>query len=276
MPLLSITIGLDPVLLHLGPLAIRWYGLGYLLGIAIGARVAWPYARRAGLTDEQLWQLLSLGVPAGIVGGRLYYVVQNDLGAYLARPAEILAIWHGGMAFFGAIFAALLLVAALARWQGFPLWPTLDAAALFAVLGQAFGRIGNIVNGDVVGYPTMLPWGTAYAHPDSFAPALGVPYQPAAAYELIFNLLFFAALYRWRDRLAPGWLCLTYLAGYCVGQFAIFFLRDNVVIALGLKQAQWTALALLIPVGLAALWLRRHPVAASTASVPAARAGRRR
>jgi phosphatidylglycerol:prolipoprotein diacylglycerol transferase len=268
MPLLSITIGLDPVLLHLGPLDIRWYGLGYILGIWLGIKVALPYAKERGLSDEQIWRIVPWCIGAGLVGGRLFYVVQNDFGSFLRDPARIPAIWQGGMAFFGAIFAVAAVMLWFAWRERFPLWRFLDAGALVAVLGQACGRIGNIVNGDIVGYKTSLPWGTVYTNPHSLAPQLDVAYQPAAAYELIFNLVFFALLWSLRRRLRPGWLFVLYLAGYCVGQFALFFLRDNSVLWLGLKQAQLTAIIVLAGAGLVALWLRAHPAAEEATGTP--------
>jgi phosphatidylglycerol---prolipoprotein diacylglyceryl transferase len=261
----TITIGLDPVLLRLGPIDLRWYGLGYIAGIWAGLRVAEPYARQRGSTEEQIWRVLPWCIALGLVGGRLYYVVQNDFGGFLRDPARIPAIWQGGMAFYGAIFAVAGVLCWFAWRRGLPLWRFLDAASLFAVLGQALGRIGNIVNGDIVGYQTSLPWGTAYSNPHSLAPELGVPYQPAAAYELIFNLVFFAILWRLRRRLRPGWLFVLYLTGYNVGQFALFYLRANSVLWLGLKQAQWTALIVLAATGVVALWLRSHPAPAELA-----------
>lgn len=254
-----ITIGLDPVAFSLGSLAIHWYGLGYIAGIAAGTAVALPYGKRRGLTEDQLWSMLGWAIVAGLVGGRLYYVVQNDFGSFLRHPLDIIAIWQGGMAFFGAILAVAGLMLFFHWRRHYPLWAFLDVGALFAVLGQAFGRLGNIVNGDIVGYPTKLPWGTIYTNPNSLAPQLGVAYQPAAAYELVFNLCFFAVLYALRNRLRPGWLFVTYLAGYCAGQFGLFFLRANSVLWLGLKQAQWTAIVVLLADLLLAIWLARHP-----------------
>jgi phosphatidylglycerol:prolipoprotein diacylglycerol transferase len=260
MDLLSyITIGINPVAFQLGPLAVHWYGIGYIVGIAIAAWVAMPYGRSRGISEDQLWTTLSWGILVGLIGGRLYYVVQNNFGSFLRDPLLIPAVWEGGMAFYGAIFAVVALVIYFHLRRGYPLWQFLDAGALFAVLGQAFGRLGNIVNGDILGYPTHLPWGTVYTNPQSLAPQLGVPYQPAAAYELLFNLCFFAVLYIFRHKFRPGWLFVTYLAGYSIGQFGIFFLRANSVTALGLKQAQWTALAVLLADVVLAVWLARHP-----------------
>ena len=268
-----ITIGINPIAFQLGPLAVHWYGIGYIVGIAVAAWVAIPYGRRRGITEDQLWTMLSWGILAGLIGGRLYYVFQNDFGSFLRNPLLIPAVWEGGMAFYGAIFAVVGLMLYFHLRRGYPLWTFLDVGALFAVLGQAFGRLGNIVNGDILGYPTHLPWGTVYTNPQSLAPQLGVPYQPAAAYELLFNLCFFALLYAFRFKFRPGWLFVTYLAGYSIGQFGIFFLRSNSVLWLGLKQAQWTAVVVLLADIALAVWLARHPVQPAPADEQIERTG---
>jgi phosphatidylglycerol:prolipoprotein diacylglycerol transferase len=178
---------------------------------------------------------------------KLYYVAQQDLGPYLAQPWRILATWEGGMAFYGAIFGAVLALLIVARQRKISFWRLLDAGAFFAVVGQAFGRVGNIVNGDVVGYPTDLPWGFIYVHANSFVPEKGVAYQPAAVYELIFNILMFVFLWKVKDRLrAPGTLFATWLVTYSVGQILIFTQRMNDVVFMGLKQAQVTALVVIV------------------------------
>jgi phosphatidylglycerol:prolipoprotein diacylglycerol transferase len=116
----------------------------------------------------------------------------------------------------------------------------------FAVVGQFFGRIGNFINGDVIGYPTGLPWGVVYANPDSFAPRHDIPYQPAAAYEAIANILLFTLLWFLRHKLKPGVLFFVYILGYSVSQIIVFTWRDNEVLFWGLKQAQLTAIAVII------------------------------
>lgn len=242
---LAITIGIDPQAFGLGPISIRWYGLMYVVGIAIGVVIVQRVATRLGASVDDLWDLFPFAFVAGLVGGRLYYVVQNDLSDYLRDPLEILAVWHGGMAFFGAIIGVMLAIVLLAWVKGLKLWPTLDAVALFAAIGQPFGRIGNIINGDVLGYSTSLPWGTAYTHERSFAPELGVPYHPAAAYSILANLVLLAALALViRARVREGVVFATYLVGYSVTQFVVFFWRANTVTAFGLKQAQLTAIVI--------------------------------
>ncbi len=255
--LLSIAINIDPILLQLGPFAVRWYGLMYVVGILAGLFVALPYARQRGLDEEKVWTLFWPAAIAALVGARLYYVVQSDFGAYLAQPWRIFAFWEGGMAFYGAVVGAAAALAVGCQRQKISFWTLVDAAALFAVVGQGFGRIGNIVNGDIVGYPTDLPWGVVYLHPRSFVADHTVAYQPAAFYELLFNICFFAILWSLRFRFRrPGMLFATYLIIYSIGQFAIFFLRDNEVLFWGLKNAQLTALVVLAVAAPLWWWLR--------------------
>ncbi len=256
--LLSITVNVDPILLQLGPLALRWYGLMYVVGIAAGLYVALPYARQRGLDDEKFWSVFWWGLIAGLVGARLYYVVQSDLGAFVLEPWRIFAVWEGGMAFYGAMVGAGVAVAVACRRAGVPFWTLADAGAILGVVGQGFGRIGNIVNGDVIGYPTDLPWGFVYQHPRSFVPDHTVAYQPAAVYELLFNVVLFAILWRLRFRFRqPGLLFAVYVIAYSVGQFVLFFGRDNEVVFWGLKNAQLTAVVMIVA-GLALWWWRKR------------------
>jgi phosphatidylglycerol:prolipoprotein diacylglycerol transferase len=132
----------------------------------------------------------------------------------------------------------------------------LDIMALFAVVGQFFGRIGNIINGDVLGYPTGVPWGFVYANPNSFAPRHDIAYQPAAVYEALSNVILFGILWALRKKVKTGMLFFTYLIGYSVGQIILFFFRDNEVIFLGLKQAQLTAIGVIIVALGGFFWLR--------------------
>jgi phosphatidylglycerol:prolipoprotein diacylglycerol transferase len=198
----------------------------------------------------------------GLLGARLYFVIQQpNLGDYLRNPIQVIAVWNGGMAFFGAIIACVITCAVFAYRNHLSVWAALDAGALFATLPQAIGRLGNIVNGDILGPPSNLPWAVRYTNPHSFAPA-GIAYQPAAAYELLASLVIFVIiLLVLRLNPPPGTAVLTYLVAYPVSQLLLFYLRSTEpVVAFGLKQAQLTALAVLV-VGVPALLLlrRRYP-----------------
>ncbi len=254
MTLATIIIDVDPTAFHVGGIAVHWYGIMYVVAIAIAARVCLALADRFGADVDQLWAFFPWAIAAGFLGGRLFYVAQNRQGYYLTHPGQILAFWEGGMAFFGAIILVSL-TAVIFIWRNrIPALPVLDMCAIFAAVGQPFGRIGNIINGDIVGYKTDLPWGTAYTNPHSLAPALGVAYQPAAVYEILANILLLAVLWLvLRRRRVPGLAGCIYLIGYSVTQFVVFFWRANSITALGLKQAQLSSIVA-FAVGLVLLW----------------------
>ncbi len=269
-----IILNIDPVLLRIGALAVRWYGLMYVLAIAIGLMVILRWARRLGLHEDQVWGLFIWAAIAGLVGGRLYFVIQQPdlVQDYLLKPINIIAVWNGGMAFFGAIFLASLTLFILGPRYGIDRWLVIDGGALFGAVGQIFGRFGNIINGDILGYqagsvvtppqgvclnspciavvpdPHVLAWAVVYLNPHSFAPQ-GIPFQPAPVYEILLNLIALALLWPLRlllPHIKTGVFFSLYVMCYAISQFVVFFFRSTEPITpfLGihaLKQAQWTA-----------------------------------
>jgi phosphatidylglycerol---prolipoprotein diacylglyceryl transferase len=259
-----IIININPVLFSLGPLTIRWYGLMYAVGITVGLLVTWPFAKTRGFTKDQMEKIVFWSIPAGLVGARLYFVMQQPMETYLREPWRILAFWEGGMAFYGAIFAVVITLLVLARRWKLSIWNLLDLTPLFAVVGQFFGRIGNFINGDVIGYSTNLPWGVIYANPDSFAPRHDIAYQPAAVYEGIIDLILFALLWFLRNRVKPGILFFIYIFGYSLSQIVVFIWRDNEIVLFGLKQAQLTAAGVIIASAIIFVWFLKRQRADKT------------
>ena len=256
-----ITIPFDPVLFRLGSFGIHWYGVAYVVAFAVGMRISSGYARSRGFTEKQVSDLYWWNIAIGLLGARLYFVVQQpNLGEYFRNPIQIIAVWQGGMAFFGALMACLLTCVVYAYRQHLSIWVILDAGALFATLPQAIGRIGNIINGDILGGRSNLPWAVRYTNPHTFAPQLGVAYQPANAYELLGSLVLFAIVLLVLSRKPPvGVAGITYLVGYPVSQLLLFYLRSTEpVVAFGLKQAQVTAVVFLVVVVPLLVFLRRR------------------
>jgi phosphatidylglycerol:prolipoprotein diacylglycerol transferase len=261
-------IGVDPVAIHLGALSVHWYGVLYAVAFAVGFRYgALPHLLPRGVSRAECDRMLVWAIVAGLLGARLYYVVQQPLGDYLHNPVRIIAVWEGGMDFFGAIFAALGIVALRCWRRKQMVWLFFDAAVLFAVIGHPIGRIGNVINGDILGGPSSLPWATAYDNPHAVLQAgyhLGVAYQPAGAYEALGTIAIGVILFRLRRHgVRDGLLAIAYLTAYAVSQFFLFYVRESEpVVVLGLKQSQWTCLAMLV-VGLPLLLLvwRRAPLA---------------
>ncbi len=253
-----IKIGIDPVAFTIGTLKVHWYGIMIAIGLYAGIQVGLREAARRGLDPDRLMNVALIAAAFGVIGGRLYYVVQNSPGFYLAHPGQILAVWQGGMAFYGAIFAGGLALLLSAWIFKLPFWKLADVGALGLTLGQAIGRVGNIINGDIVGYPTNGHWGFVYTNPNTFGPR-NVAVQPASLYELLIALALFGFLWTIRKRVHPdGVLAMLYVALYSISQFFIFFLRDNIVVLGGLKQAQVTALIVLaVTLPIMAYLLRR-------------------
>jgi phosphatidylglycerol:prolipoprotein diacylglycerol transferase len=164
------------------------------------------------------------------------------------------------MAFYGAVFAGALTAFVLCRLKGVPFGFALDVATLFITSAQVIGRIGNIVNGDILGYVSDLPWATRYVNANNtFVPSHIAAYQPAAAYELLFGLMLFLVIWHLRYRFrVPGTLFALWLVLYSIGQFVLFFERANIVVLLGLKQAQLTAIVVVAVTVPAYLTWRRY------------------
>jgi phosphatidylglycerol---prolipoprotein diacylglyceryl transferase len=270
-----IYINIDPVILHIGPIALRWYGLMYVVAILIALEAIKRYTKRKGISEEIVYRVLWWCIAAGVLGGRLYFVIQQPdlVQHYLLNPIRIIATWEGGMAFYGAIFLVLPTLIWRARVERLNPLVLLDAGVLFGAVGQIFGRFGNLINGDIIGYPSKLPWSTVYQNPASWAclPGSGtcnIPVQPAAGYELLTNLVLLTImLLVARNTRRPGLLLIVYLFGYTITQFGIFFTRANDIVPFlglnwGLKQAQWTSLIVFIALIPLSIWIlsRSKPV----------------
>ena len=265
----------DPIspAIHLGPLSVRWYGVSYAIAFLVGSWLAVRHLAGRGVPRQVAERVTFWTIIAGLLGARLYFVAQNQPIWYLTHPQHLLAAWEGGMAFFGAVFAALV---ALMFWSWrlrLDFWDLLDAGVLFAAVGQPIGRIGNIMNGEILGPASSLPWAIRYTNPESMAPHLGVAYQPANAYEGLATLCILAVLLMLRRRgLASGLLGLTYLVLYPLSQLVVFYWRTDAetpVVLLGLKQAQLTALFVLIvvvPVFVLAWWRAHRPSSRASAA----------
>ena len=250
---------------QVGPLHLRFYGLAYAIAFVVGTWVATRHMARRGVSSELSGNIAFWTIVVGLIGARLYYVVQSNFWWYLTHPQHILAVWEGGMAFFGAIFAAVATLLFMAWRHHISFWDLFDAGVLFATVGQPIGRLGNVMNGEILGPPSNLPWAIRYTNPQTMAPQLGVAYQPANLYEAAGTLVILAILLYLRRRgVRPGLLGLAYLLLYPVSQLILFYWRtdyETPVILWGLKQAQLTSLAVLVlvlPV-FAYAWWRTRP-----------------
>lgn len=251
---------------YLGSIPINWYGLNFALAILIGGRLVRRWAPKYDIPREKVEGLLIWITAGTVIGARFYYIVQNDPGAYLSEPWRMPAVWEGGLAFFGGLFGAILAAYLYARRAGLPFARTADLFAPAVPLGAAIGRISCGLAGINYGTPTTLPWGVVYTNPNSYAPVDGVARHPAQFYEMAGNILVAGILLGLRGKLPEGGLFLLYLILFSVLRFFLFFVRGSAPqVALGLKNAQWTALAMLLVVtpllvAAAARGRRRQPI----------------
>ncbi|HEY8740324.1 MAG TPA: prolipoprotein diacylglyceryl transferase [Candidatus Dormibacteraeota bacterium] len=244
-------LGLDPVAIHLGPLALYWYGLLVAAGFVLAIRLASREAARHGLDPDQLLSAALVGALAGLLAARVFYVLQTSPGSYLdpKQLASAMSLWQGGLSFYGGLFGGILGVWLFCARNGLPTLRYLDLAALAAPLGQAIGRLGNLINGDLTGLPTL---GRGIEYTNATNPlvpplSLGRTQHPVTLYEAAFDLgLFVLLFYFWRNRpLRVGQLFGLYLAGWATGQLFLQSWRDLPVGVFGLKVTQLTALPII-------------------------------
>jgi phosphatidylglycerol:prolipoprotein diacylglycerol transferase len=234
----------DPIIVEIGPIALRWYGLLIMLGILAAAFVASRYVARKGENPDNVWDMLIWVLIPALIGARLYYVLVQSprgpegLGRYLANPIEIIAVWQGGLHIFGGFLVGVVALILYVRVNKLPLLVYLDGVALGLPLGQAIGRQANFINQELYGPPTTLPWGLHIDMQHRLAPynnpALypeSVRFHPLFLYESLWNIIGFALIFwlsrRFDEQLKGGDILLLYLIWYPLGRFFIEFLRTD-------------------------------------------------
>ena len=254
-----ITINIDPVILTIGHYMLRWYSLIVLTAIVVGVWLTAREAERKGFIKDEIYNSAIFVVLVGLLGARLFHVLDHWPHEFAMNPIRALYIWEGGLAIWGGVIGGLIAVAILARRRGWRLLTLLDAAVPGLVLAQAIGRIACVITGDSMGKPTAGPFGFAYTSPNAMVPQLGVYYTPMPVYELIANLGIFVLLWQLRKRnWADGLLFLVYLSLYSLMRFFLAFTSSYQIIALGLTQSQIVALIVLITAFPTLVWLQLH------------------
>ena len=227
----------DPVAISIGPLAIRWYGLMYLLAfvqfIALGrVRIRQPHIAAAGWKKEDMDDMLFYGILGVIIGGRLGEVLFYHPSYYFSNPLEIFAVWKGGMSFHGGFVGVLIAMALWSRKAGRHVMEVLDFIAPMVPLGYAAGRIGNFINAELPGRvaDASLPWAMIWPNVDN------LPRHPSPIYQaLIDGVLLFIILWLFarkpRPRMAvSGMFSLLY---GCARFFTEYFRTPDYEVSLG-------------------------------------------
>lgn len=215
---------IDPVIFKIGPLAVRWYGLMYLLGFAgsYGWMCYLSRRRQFALDKDAIADVIYYGVFGVILGGRLGYVLFYNLGYYLEHPLQIFAVWEGGMSFHGGFLGVVVAVLLFARKKQLPLLEIGDLAAAAAPIGLFFGRLGNFINAELWGRTTDLPWGMVF-------PGAGpLPRHPSQLYEAFLEgvVLFLLIWMAHTRNVIRGGAVFLFLAGYGLARFTVEFARE--------------------------------------------------
>lgn len=222
---------LDPVLIEIGPFAIRWYALAYISGLLIGWRLArWLVSRPAlwggtspmkplDIDDYLFWA--TLGV---ILGGRIGYVLFYNLPYFLQHPAEIFMVWKGGMSFHGGLAGTIVALILFARSRAIPVPSLLDVSGVVAPIGLFFGRLANFINGELWGRPSDAPWAII------FPTGGNVPRHPSQLYEAALEGLVLFVIMIIAVRLGalrrPGLAGGIFGIGYGLGRITGEFFRE--------------------------------------------------
>lgn len=212
---------IDPVLLSLGPLQIRYYGLFWLIGFVMAYFLLIHLAKRKELsiTKDDIADLLLYIIVGTVLGARIFYIFVYNLPFYLTNPFEMLAIWHGGLSFHGGLIGAVIGGILYSRRKKVDFYEIADIIVIPLALGLALGRIGNFINGELYGRITDVPWAVKFPDAEGFR-------HPSQIYASFKNLIIFFALWSIKGKKLPkGFLFWAFVVMYSVLRFAVEFFR---------------------------------------------------
>lgn len=262
----------DPIAIHLGPIPVYWYGIGYALGLAVAYLVMVRLARRAGEEADYLGNGMIVVAVAALIGGRLYHVI-DQWALYKDHLQNIILPPYSGLGVYGGIAFGTIAAFAYARYKRVPFlrWADIVAPGLFVM--QAIARWGNFFNQELYGPPTNLPWGIPIdcahriaAYPCAQFPEATTFFHPLFLYESISGALGAMFLiyigYHYRKSLRPGDLLLVFFIWYGIVRFALETLRADNWTFFGVPTAMLVSLLFIVPSAAVLLWRHRraHPV----------------
>lgn len=261
----------DPVALQLGPLAIRWYALSYIVGFSLFMWLGKRRIRQGNtvFTEEMLDNFMTWGVLGVILGGRLGFVLFYNLDYYLTHPADIIKVWEGGMSFHGGFLGVVAASVLFARKYRIGFWQVLDFIAPLVPLGLASGRIGNFINGELWGRLTEpdKPWAMGFpqaanedlalaAHNPQWAEWLAqygaLPRHPSQLYQFALEgICLFVIVWIFSKQPRPaGQVSALFLAGYGIFRFIAEYFRQPDghlgLLTFGLSMGQWLSVPMIV------------------------------
>ncbi|AZH29596.1 prolipoprotein diacylglyceryl transferase [Paenibacillus sp. M-152] len=234
---------INPIAISLGPFQIHWYGIIIGVGTLLGLMLVIREGKRFGISSNFFMDLLLIGLPSALVGARIYYVA-FEWESYKNNLAEIIMIWHGGIAIYGALIGAVLAGVIYTRRKAYNFWLIADICAPGLITGQMIGRWGNFVNQEAHGGPVTESFLENILHLPHFIITQmyidGQYYHPTFLYESFWSLigLFLLIILRRRPFLRSGELFMSYLIWYSLGRFYVEGVRTD---SLSFAGPQWLA-----------------------------------
>lgn len=215
---------IDPVILKIGPLSVRWYGVMYVIGFTASyLLVNYQVTKSKKAVDIKVIDSMYLFLIAGLlVGGRLGYTVFYNFGYYVKNPLEIFAVWHGGMSFHGGLIGAIVAGVIFTKKYQRDFWRLADVVIVTVPIGLGLGRLGNFINGELYGRVTNVPWGIVFPEGGS------LPRHPSQIYEfLLEGVVLFSILWFLKDKkFKPGMLTSLFLILYGVFRIIVELFRE--------------------------------------------------
>lgn len=243
--------------------AIHWYGVIIAISVMVGAFIAERQVLLRNGPENFVWDLLIWVVPAGIIGARLWYVVNDMAGGsqyFIEDPARILRVQEGGLHIYGAVLFGLLVAWWYARRRNFNFWMLLDAVAPTLLIAQAIGRIANFINQELYGPPTNLPWGVKIAAENrippwtdlSAFPVDSTRFHPTFFYESLWNLVMGGIIIwlvrKYGNKLKPGTAFYMWMIAAGVGRVWLEFFRPDQPLIPGTALSYSRVIAFLLAV----------------------------
>jgi prolipoprotein diacylglyceryl transferase len=275
MELQIIPWNVEPEIFRIGNFAVRWYGLLFASGFVFGYYIMKKIFRNEGLGDATLDRLTVYVAIGTIVGARLGHCLFYEPEYYLARPLEILKIWHGGLASHGAAIGILLSLWLFVRKERKPFIWAIDRVVIVVALAGALIRLGNLMNSEIYGVETTLPWGFVFLQNGETAPK-----HPTQIYEALAYLITFGILMRmyWKSlgKMKPGLLFGVFLVLVFGFRFFVEYVKeDQVAFEAGMKlnMGQWLSIPFVIAGFALLVWAYKHkpkPVASGAPVKPGA------
>ena len=278
LPLMSIKIGIDPDVFEIGTFVLTWHGFLTFIAVAVAVFLVGRWAKKEGMVTDAVYSVAVWAIIGGIVVSRAFHVIDFWDQFYRDDPVRIIQVWNGGVTIYGAILGGFLFGAAymvvrnhprfLGTWNSLfkgakleraPLPPVgrlADLATPALLIAMAIGRVGDVINGEHFAKVTSLPWGFTYSHEKTqqLYASSGLnslsPTHPEVVYEILLDIAILAVVWALKDRLRPhGMLFAFYLASYSLGRFFLSYLRLDRDWAIGLNEAQYVALVVLVITG---------------------------